>query len=79
MADEEQRHEAAQRRDLREREIDEDHLARDHVQAEVGQHGDEHHTGDEWWQHQLEAGHGMELGAPNARPRSLIQRVTRSK
>src|SRR5881392_575920 len=42
---------------LRQREVDEDHLARDHMQPQVGQHGDEHHAGHEGWNHQLETAH----------------------
>src|SRR6266705_2455739 len=53
----EQRRQAPQRRHLSEREIDEDHFARNHVQPQVRQHGDEHHAGHERRNHQLQTTH----------------------
>ena len=84
---EEQGGEAAQRRHLREGEVHEDDLPGDDVQAEVAQHGDEHHAGDERRQHQLETGHGRSLSgywaaagaAPKARTSSPNHRLMRSK
>ena len=47
----------AQRRDLRQREVDEDDAALDDVHAEVGVDAGEDEAGDEGGQQQLEDGH----------------------
>src|SRR5712671_1828042 len=75
---EEQRGEAAQRGHLGERQIDEDHFSRDHVETQIRQHGHQDHAGDEWRQHQLQAAHGTSF-APKALESSLTQRFIRSK
>ena len=57
----EDRHRAPQRRHLGERQVHEDHLARDHVQSEIGvdRHDDE--TGHQRWQEQAQIHHEAPL------------------
>ena len=50
----EDRHRDAEGGDLREREVDEDHAAREHVQPEPGVHGGEHQARQEGPEQQLD-------------------------
>src|SRR5207245_441118 len=59
----------AERRHLRERQVDEDHLARDDVKSEIRMDGNENQARHEWRQHQLEAAHlDTPAFAPAAKP-----------
>ena len=71
----EQRGRHAERRDLREGEVDEDHAAREDVQAEVGVDPREHEAREEWEREDLEGeAHGARASASR---RTLTSNIVR--